>query len=194
MSGAAFLEGDRVELRTVESEHVEFLHETVNDPRVRRGIAASDPVTRVTEREWVESRGDGDDISFVVSVDGDPVGTIGLKPPNVVTGAAEVGYLVAPDHWGNGYATDALRTLCGYAFGERRLNKLYANAYETNPASTRVLEKAGFEREGVHREQGFVDGDHVDVLRYGRLADEWRDEEKVGDAETGVASDADGWI
>ncbi|KAB1198499.1 MULTISPECIES: GNAT family N-acetyltransferase [Haloferax] len=180
MSGAVFLEGDVVELRTVDEDHISFFHEMVNDPRVRRGIAAVDPVTRTNEREWVESRGDDDNINFVICADGDPVGSIGLKPPNVLTGAVEVGYIVAPDHWGNGYATDALRAICGYAFGERRLNKVYAKAFETNPASSRVLEKAGFTREGVHRAEGFVDGEHVDVFRYGLLFEEWqRSEEKT---------------
>ncbi|KTG28038.1 GNAT family N-acetyltransferase [Haloferax profundi] len=174
MPGAVFLEGDVVELRTVEADDIEFLHEMVNDPRVRNGIAAVDPITRTKEREWVESRGDGDDINFVVCDDGTPVGSIGFKAPNVINGAVEVGYSVAPDHWGKGYATDALRTICGYAFRERRLNKVYANAYETNPASCRVLEKAGFQQEGVLREQGFVDGEHVDTLRYGLLSEEWK--------------------
>jgi RimJ/RimL family protein N-acetyltransferase len=173
MPGPVFLEGDHVELRTIETEDVAFLQKMVNDSRVRHGIAAVDPITRTKETEWVESRGEGDDINFLIANDGEPVGTIGLKPPNVVTGAVEVGYIVAPKHWGNGYATDALREVCGYAFEERRLNKVYANTYETNPASSRVLEKVGFKREGVHREQGFVDGKHVDVLRYGLLAGEW---------------------
>ncbi|AFK20175.1 N-acetyltransferase [Haloferax mediterranei ATCC 33500] len=190
MPGAIFLEGDRVELRTIESEDTEFLHETINDRRVRQGLAAVDPVTRSNERDWVESRGEGDDINFLICDGGEPVGTIGLKPPNVINGATEVGYMVAPDHWGNDYATDALRALCGYAFEERRLNKVYANAYETNPASSRVLEKVGFQREGVHREQGFVDGEHVDVFRYGLLAHEWQ---HTAD-EPGRKAERDSWI
>ena len=190
MPGAVFLEGDRVELRTVDESDVDFLHQLVNDPRVRRGIAAVDPVTHAQEREWVDSRGDGDDINFVICDDSDPVGTIGLKPPNITTGASEVGYIVAPDDWGNGYATDALRAICGYAFEERRLHKVYANAYETNPASCRVLENVGFEKEGVHRDQGFVAGEHVDVFRYGLLAHEW--EPTADDA--GRETDRESWI
>jgi len=81
--------------------------------------------------------------------------------------------MIAPEEWGNGYATDALTAVCGYAFEERRLNKVYATTYATNPASSRVLEKAGFTREGVLRKEGFVDGDYVDMYRYGLLAEEW---------------------
>ncbi|WP_411964146.1 GNAT family N-acetyltransferase [Haloferax sp. YSMS24] len=175
MPGAVFIEGEKVQLRTVETDDIDFLHRLVNDPEVRRGIAAVDPVTKGNEREWVESRGESDDINFVICYDGNSVGTIGLKPPDLIAGTVEVGYIVSPTNWGEGYATDAVRAICDYAFGERRMNKVYAKAFETNPASSRVLEKAGFTREGVLREEGFVDGEHVDVFRYGLLVDEWRD-------------------
>jgi len=91
MPGSVFDTGDTVELRTVEKEDVEFLQQTLNDPRVRVGIAATDPVNRIAEREWVESLGDTDSAHFLVCIDGDPVGEIGLKPPQEVWGTAEVG-------------------------------------------------------------------------------------------------------
>lgn len=172
MAGHVFLRGDAVELRTVEEDDTEFLQATVNDPRVRAGIAAVAPVNGAREREWIESVGDDGGVHLVVHVDGDPVGTVGLKSPDEVWGRAEIGYLVAPDRWGNGYATDAVATLCDYAFDERRLDKVYATVFETNPASSRVLEKAGFAEEGRLRREAFVDGERVDLIRYGLLADE----------------------
>jgi RimJ/RimL family protein N-acetyltransferase len=78
-----------------------------------------------------------------------------------------------PSAWGNGYATDALREICRYGFDERRLNKVVARAYETNPASNRVLEKVGFEQEGTFRQEAFVRGEFVDIHRYGLLAAEF---------------------
>lgn len=176
MPGTVFREGEVVELRTVEEEDVEFLQRTVNDPRVRSGTLAVVPKNRADEREWVESLGDGGGVHLMTCVDGDPVGTVGLDPLNEVWGTAEVGYMVAPEQWGNGYATDALATVCGYAFEERRLHKVHASVYETNDASRRVLEKCGFTREGVLREEAFVEGERVDVHRYGLLADEWSGE------------------
>jgi RimJ/RimL family protein N-acetyltransferase len=175
MPGPVFRDGDTVELRTVEEEDVEFLQELVNDPRVRVGLGATEPVTASDERDWVESVGEEGDAHFLICVDGDPVGVLGFQPPNEAWGVTELGYMVVPGEWGNGYATDALRELCGYAFEERRLNKLTANAYETNPASRRVLEKVGFTEEGRLRREAFVEGEHVDVYRYGLLAAEWFD-------------------
>jgi len=173
MPGPVFASGETVELRTIEPEDAEFLQRTVNDPRVRTGLAAYEPTNGPAESEWIESLDEGDGADFLICADGEPVGTIGLKPPNEVWGAAEIGYMIAPDEWGEGYATDAVETICRYAFDERRLNKVYATVYETNPASRRVLEKAGFTEEGVHRDEGFAEGEHVDVHRYGLLVDEW---------------------
>lgn len=173
MPGPLFRRGDRVELRTVEKEDVGFLQELVNDPRVRRGTGQVDPINRIEEEEYVESLGEDDGVSTLVCVEGEPVGVIGFDEPNEVWGTAEIGYMIAPEAWGNGYATDALRELCGHAFEGQRLAKVSAKAYETNEASRRVLEKAGFTEEGVLREEAFVQGERVDVHRYGLLAGEF---------------------
>lgn len=175
MPETLFREGDTVELRPVEIEDVEFITELLNDPRVRTDTAKVGPKYATEIRDWVESLGEGGDADFVIYVDGDRVGVISLASPNEVWGTIEVGYSITPSEWGNGYATDALTEVCGYAFDERRLNKVYATTFAGNDASIRVLEKAGFSREGVFRNEGFVDGEYVDVYRYGQLADEWRE-------------------
>jgi RimJ/RimL family protein N-acetyltransferase len=174
MPGPPFCTGETVELRPIEEEDAEFLQQTVNDPHVRTSLAAVEPKNRTQELDWIESLGDDGSVHLLVCVDGEPVGIISLKPPNEVWGVVEVGYMITPEQWGNGYATDALATLCGYAFNERRLNKVYATCYATNPASKRVLEKVGFTEEGLLRKEGFGGGEHVDLHRYGLLADEWQ--------------------
>lgn len=174
MPGPLFREGTDVVLRTIEEEDAEFLQKTVNNPRVRIPMGAIEPKNNSQEVAWIESLGEDDGINFLVCVDNEPVGSISLKPPNEVDGVVEIGYMIAPEQWGNGYATDAVRTICGYAFDERRLHKVYAHAYATNPGSQRVLEKSGFTQEGRFRQEGFVEGEHVDVLRFGILAEEWR--------------------
>lgn len=172
MPGPVFREGSRVELRTVETEDVAFLQELVNHPQVRPGVFNTDPLNRQQEQAWVESAVD-EGFHFTVCTDASPVGVVGLNDPVDHWGIAAVGYMIHPDHWNTGYATDAVRELCGYAFDERRYNKLTARAYETNPASQRVLEKVGFTEEGLFRAEVFVDGEFVDVRRYGLLTAEW---------------------
>ena len=173
MPGPLFTDGERVALHTIEEEDVDFLQKLVNDPQVRRGLGTTDPITRNEEAEWVDSLDEAEGFHFLVVADGEPVGTAGLSDVNEVWGVAEAGYFVHPDHWDEGYATDALRTLCEFAVEERRLEKVVAWAYETNPASRKVIEKVGFTEEGVLRDEAYVEGERADVHRYGLLAEEW---------------------
>ena len=175
MPGSVFRRGETVELWTVETDDVAFLRDLVNDPEVRAGTAVAEPLNGADERSFVESIGDDGGAQFLICVDADPVGIVGVNAPDGTWGTAELGYQLVPDAWGNGYATDAAREACGYAFESRRLHKLSATVFETNPASARVLEKVGFTEEGRLREEAFLDGEHVDVRRFGLLADEWFD-------------------
>lgn len=172
MPGPVFLRGEDVTLHPQGDEDVQFLQELINHPDVWPSLSHIDPVTEAEEREWIEDT-DRDSVDLLVCADGEPVGTIGLNQLNETWGLAELGYMIAPQAQGNGYATDAARRLARYGFEDRRLEKILANVYETNPASQRVLEKVGFEQEGVLREQAYVRGERLDVIRYGLLAHEF---------------------
>lgn len=175
MPGPVFLDGEHMSLRTVEEEDLEFLQRDINDPEVRRSLGATGPVNAEQERNWFEGRSEDDDgTSLLICVEEKPVGSIGLSDVNETWGRAEVGYWVTPNAWGDGYATEATALLCGHAFDQRRLHKIVAHAYDFNAGSRRVLEKVGFVEEGVLREEAFVDGEFVDVLRYGLLAREYQ--------------------
>lgn len=173
MPGPAFLRGDRVTLRPPAEEDLPFLGELVNHPDVWPTAGTARPHTDVEEREWLESIGEDDGVSLLIAADGEAVGTVGLKDPNPTWGTAEVGFAVHPDHWNRGCATEAVALLTRYAVDERRLAKLYATAYEHNPASMRVLEKAGYQEEAVLDREAYADGRRVDCHRYAAHADEW---------------------
>ncbi len=78
--------------------------------------------------------------------------------------AAYLGYQVAKRHEGRGLMTEALQAVVAHAFGELRLHRLMANHVPENERSGRVLERLGFEREGLARDYLFIGGawrDHV---------------------------------
>jgi RimJ/RimL family protein N-acetyltransferase len=75
---------------------------------------------------------------------------------------AELGYWIGLPFWGRGYATEAVVAMVEYGFKELRLNRIFAHHLARNPASGRVLEKAGFVHEGFHR---------AAVLKNGRFED-----------------------
>jgi RimJ/RimL family protein N-acetyltransferase len=82
---------------------------------------------------------------------------------------AELGYWLAKPLWGRGIMTDAARRVSRFAFDDLALMRLYAYVLDFNLASARVLEKAGFEREGRLRGHILRDGRLSDAFVYGRL-------------------------
>ncbi|MBC8355230.1 MAG: GNAT family acetyltransferase [Planctomycetes bacterium] len=82
---------------------------------------------------------------------------------------AEIGYWLAKPYWGRGIVTEVVGRLCGFAFEEYELRRIYARALTSNPASARVLKKAGFELEGTLRSHVFRDGKSYDVSFFGLM-------------------------
>lgn len=173
MSGATFLTGDAIELKTLTEKDTEIVQRLLNDPQIRQPTDRYAPAYESRVHQWISSRGEDDEINLLIFSDDEPVGLINLFSINDVFGLAEVGFGIIPEQWGNGYASDALRTMCSYAFEERGLHKVYGNAFATNAGSQRVMEKVGFQEEGILREEVIKDGRRVDMHRYGLLAEEW---------------------
>ena len=118
---------------------------------------------------------DEDDDRDEESEDPTPVGAVHVPWIRSREGVGMLMYWVLPEHQGNGYVTEATELALDYAFGERRLAKVFAHVLVPNEGSWHVLEKLGFQREGRQRKESFVDGERVDTYRYGLLAEEWLD-------------------
>jgi len=67
--------------------------------------------------------------------------------------------------------TETTRTMTDYAFKELGLHRVFAEVYVTNPASARVLEKAGFTCEGTLRASVVKDGKVLDQMLYAKIND-----------------------
>ncbi|CRK60361.1 probable acetyltransferase [Alloactinosynnema sp. L-07] len=84
--------------------------------------------------------------------------------------AAKLGYAIAADHWGNGYATDAARTLIDYGFSELGLHRISAAIGPDNTASLAVIRRLGFTYEGRLRDHVHTNGAWRDSELYSILA------------------------
>lgn len=78
-----------------------------------------------------------------------------------------VGYRIGADFRGKGYATDFLKTIVNYAFSKYDILRMWSKVYSYNPASAKVMEKAGFKREGTERNVIFYLGEVADAWIYG---------------------------
>ncbi len=108
--------------------------------------------------------------NFAIDVAGEAVGGIGLVlGHDVERCSAELGYWLGEPFWGRGVATAAVRRVTEHAFGRFRLTRVFAIPFVRNAASCRVLEKAGFEREGILRRSAIKDGVVLDQAMYARV-------------------------
>jgi RimJ/RimL family protein N-acetyltransferase len=97
--------------------------------------------------------------TFAIAVGGAAVGSIGfVLQPDVERVSAEIGYWLGEDFWGRGIATDALTAVTAQAFKMFDITRLYAVPFADHIASVRVLEKAGYVREGHLRRSAIKDG------------------------------------
>ncbi|KAH8675450.1 acyl-CoA N-acyltransferase [Xylariales sp. PMI_506] len=110
----------------------------------------------------------------IVLLDGTYVGGIGLKPmADVESGTFEIGYWVGKDHWGKGITTSAAKAFSKWAFENfPDLRRLEAGIFEGNVASMKILERAGYTKEGVRRKAVFKRGVSLDITIYGLLREE----------------------
>lgn len=171
MPGKVFLEGERIAVHLMDSDDHEFVANQWNAESAR--AQASWPKLPLTGEDIAEvgERGDGG-AQFLVCHDERPVGFVTLYDLDWRARNAEISYLIRPTEQGQGYATEAVDICLGYAFDELGLEKVYAVVREGNEGSIQVLEKFGFQQEGILRNQIYSDGVFKDEYRFGLLASE----------------------
>jgi [ribosomal protein S5]-alanine N-acetyltransferase len=120
---------------------------------------------------WLGSNIDQNPVElFTIDLDGEAIGAIGLVPgSDIERRSAELGYWLGAAHWGRGIATAAVHRICRYAFEDLDLLRIFATPMASNRSSKRVLEKAGFELEGVMRSCFVKDGQVCDAALYAKV-------------------------
>ncbi len=110
--------------------------------------------------------------AFAIAVNGEAGGGIGLIfGQDIDRRSAEIGYWLSEEYWARGIVTAAVRALAKHAFAQFDLARIWACVFEWNPGSMRVLEKAGFVREGVLLKAATKDGQTIDVMMYAMVRD-----------------------
>lgn len=104
---------------------------------------------------------------WAIDVAREAVGGIGIElHSDVERVSAEIGYWLGQEYWNRGIATDALKAVTNYAFKQFELTRLYALPFADHTASVRVLEKAGYVREGHLRQSAIKNGKIRDQLLF----------------------------
>jgi RimJ/RimL family protein N-acetyltransferase len=105
---------------------------------------------------------------------GQVIGNCGIRRKPENDWEADIGYELAPEYWGRGYATEAALAIVDFGFRELGLHRVSSWCIADNAASARVLERVGLRPEGRLRENEYFKGRWWDTLLYGLLESEWR--------------------
>ena len=113
--------------------------------------------------------------AFAITYDGKVIGSIAVsRLTNVHKLTAEMGYFIAEPFWGRGITTEAVGQVCAYVFDHSDILRIFAEPYDYNIASCRVLEKSCFRLEGVLRQNAIKNGRILDMRMYSMLKSEFR--------------------
>ena len=129
------------------------------------------PYTRRDGLDYLDYvRGLEVETSFAIEHAGEAIGGLGfLMGWDIARATAEMGYWLSESYWGRGLTTRAVQATSEWAFENYKLTRIFAQVFSRNAASMRVLEKAGFEREGVMRRSAIKNGIVLDQVLYAKV-------------------------
>jgi RimJ/RimL family protein N-acetyltransferase len=160
------LKTERLVLRPPVAADIKAIARLANDRRIAENLRRMPhPYSRADAEAFLDYLArERQETVFVIEADDAACGMIGLDFTCDVS--PEIGYWLGVAHWGQGFATEAVRAVIDYAFEEHAIDELFAGARVTNPASRRVLEKCGFQWTGVQLYRFLALGSSTPVDRF----------------------------
>lgn len=174
------IETDRLLLRALSMDDLEFVYKHFSDPLVTQYLMDEPPLAdragaEVIIRFYLELEGKTHNRWGIVrKADRLLIGTIGFHKWSKTNLRAEIGYDLSPACWGLGYMGEAFAAALRNGFERMDLNRIEALVFTGNERSTHLLEKFGFQREGVLREYYHLDGNFSDHYLYALLRRDWK--------------------
>ncbi|WP_237132723.1 GNAT family N-acetyltransferase [Pseudohongiella sp. O18] len=161
-----------IELRGYAASDAERLTELANSANVSQFLVYTFPYPYTLEDAvWWITIGSQENgaITKAVEYHGELIGSVGITPQ---TGwkshTAEIGYWLGEQFWGRGIATQVLERMTNEVFADGRWDKLFAPVLSPNQASVRVLEKNGYQLEGILKNEVIKNGQLFDVHHYAK--------------------------
>ncbi|MFP3898301.1 MAG: GNAT family N-acetyltransferase [Dehalococcoidia bacterium] len=166
------LETERLILRPFQIDDAPRVKKLVGAFEIYRfTLAIPHPYEDGMAEKWISTHasrfyeGAGVDLAITLKADGILVGAIGLEATPGHQ-RAELGYWIGVPYWGNGYCTEAAIVAVRYGFEVLRFHKITSMHMESNPASGRVMQKAGMSREGALTDHVLKDGRYHTMIVY----------------------------
>ncbi|SET85110.1 GNAT family N-acetyltransferase [Lacrimispora sphenoides] len=165
-------------IRKWQIEDAENLALVINNKKIQDNLRDGLPYPYTVEnaKEYIDSMlsADKDETyAFAITVDDKVMGSIGVfRCNNIHFRSAEMGYYIAESYWGKGIGTIAVEQTCRYIFENTDIIRIFAEPFAYNTASCRILEKAGFQCEGILRKNAIKNGAILDMKMYALIKED----------------------
>jgi len=178
------IETERVILREFRRSDAEDVFEYASLPKVSRYLswdAHKDMADSYKFIEFIDAKYEKGFPEWAIEMkeSGKMVGSVGIVRMNEANRKGEIGYVLNPDYWGRGITAEAVLALFGFLFENMKLNRVEAIHILENPASGRVMEKAGMQCEGIQRQSHLQKGKFYDIKLYSMLQSEWESGHRI---------------
>ena len=179
LSQFPILESDCIRLRGIEENDIERLYTLFSNPQVMRYWSRGPMTNRQEAIDYANTIIEGfatrNVLNWIIAdLESDQmIGTCTLYEINPQHARAGLGYALMPEYWGKGLAHDAASLAISYGFLELGLHRIEADTEPNSLRSNKVLERFGFQREGLLRERFFHPDGLQDSLIFGLLKPEW---------------------
>jgi len=167
------LDLDDLRVRNWSRDDLDALLRCANNPKIAANLRDQFPHP-YTRRDGIDYlnyvRSTDVPTSFAIEYDGEAIGGIGFKLGTDISRlSVEMGYWLAEPFWGRGFTSRAVTAASDWAFDNYKIVRIFATVFSHNVASIRVLEKAGFEREGILRRSAIKNGVILDQVMYAKV-------------------------
>ena len=168
------IETERLILRRYKETDIDAIYDIITDKRLTQYIKYPDK-TKEEELEcikkWISEADESKYERWVIELKstGDVVGNIDINTIVKKHNYCNVGYSIRYDYWGNGYASEALKAVSDHLLKNSRYYLVECSCNELNKASSRVMEKAGFKKDGYIANRRLNDnGTYSGVVYYSK--------------------------
>lgn len=169
------IKGNKIILRAIEETDLEMLRSMVNSVEFEYNVVGfSFPISRAQQYTWYQKQLNSDNLKLIIEYEGEALGLATLENIDWKNRVASHGIKLLSRAQGKGIGTDAVKTICNYAFNELQLNRLEGGVLENNIASLKLYEKCGWKKEGIFKEYVFKNGKYLDYFPLAILKKEFK--------------------
>jgi UDP-4-amino-4,6-dideoxy-N-acetyl-beta-L-altrosamine N-acetyltransferase len=159
-------------IRPLEEDDLSMVLAWRNNPQIRSSMLRRHEILPGEHKEWfLHARKDETDRQLIVEELGEPIGFVRFKGV-MRDGIVEWGFYLRPNS-PKGSGKKLGITALNYAFNQLKIYKVFGQVLESNAKSLKFHASMGFVREGVLRDQYYINGEYISMICFGLIVNEW---------------------